>query len=626
MLSLIAPRSPALVNNNNNNNAIMSPSTMMTSVEPSSLQVDYDVNITDLYQAICNCDWDLAVESVRKSPEEARTWVVRHYADESEEEEEEKEIMWRFLPIHSACARDPPAYVISALLKAYPDGAHCVDDQGMYALHYACGNQASREVIRLLLVANSMAAKCADPRGMLPIHYLACWGPSSVSIIDMVMVANRDVGKAQDNDGNTPLDLAMEGDYPERNQVVVVLKRWLEKSSTRNGLMMSSAAAVAPATPPRTYTPTKMTTAMTTTTTSVNVPTPPPPAPPAVSAAAQEEEEEEAPVAAEAEEEHFVEEEIKDKELLQANDNDNVAAIVDNNEETLQEKTIEEEEEEETPQENNNNKEDPAADDLQSPRLAVNTHIDDQVEVNIMSSPLSQVHEEHENENTIAPRSGGGEEKESIGLSTIPSPRTVSRLRQEVTKLRMEKHQSDAEWEEKLKSSVQVLDNKCDEMIHQVEELKIALQEANTKITTLEKEAIAKDQIVVDTESQLSDALERIQGVEQEKEELQQDIGTLEEDNTKLIKEIESRNERLYSLTASIESMMERQELIMQAVNEKNAQLTEASQARRQNLKMLFDMEQEFMEAVMDDEMPEYEAQMREMESLTVMIAAMKDD
>jgi hypothetical protein len=187
-------------------------------------EVDYDKNITKLYEAITSCDWDVAIEAVNEMPREARTWVVRHYEDSDE-------IMWRFLPIHSACARQPPASVISALLKAYPQGAKCIDDQGMYPLHYACGNQASREVIRLLLVANPQAAKITDPRGMLPIHYLACWGPSSVSIIDMVLVAHRDVSDTTDADGNTALDLARDAEYPEKDAVVAALKRWFDKSN-----------------------------------------------------------------------------------------------------------------------------------------------------------------------------------------------------------------------------------------------------------------------------------------------------------------------------------------------------------------------------------------------------------
>eukprot|EP00548_Thalassiothrix_antarctica_P005248 CAMPEP_0194145412 /NCGR_PEP_ID=MMETSP0152-20130528/17410_1 /TAXON_ID=1049557 /ORGANISM="Thalassiothrix antarctica, Strain L6-D1" /LENGTH=498 /DNA_ID=CAMNT_0038845643 /DNA_START=36 /DNA_END=1532 /DNA_ORIENTATION=- len=185
-------------------------------------EVDFDKNITNLYQDITDSNWDAAIEALESGPHEARTWVVRYY-------EGSDEIMWRFLPLHSACARQPPASVISALLNSYPEAARCIDDQGMYPLHYASGNQASREVIRLLLVANPQAAKIPDPRGMLPIHYLACWGPSTVSIIDMVLVAHRDVAKITDEDGNTPMDLAKDGEYPEKDAVIEALKRWFER-------------------------------------------------------------------------------------------------------------------------------------------------------------------------------------------------------------------------------------------------------------------------------------------------------------------------------------------------------------------------------------------------------------
>lgn len=198
-------------------------------VSTSALEVDYEKNITTLYKAITDCDWDGAIDAATKHPEEARTWVVRHYDDS---ESATSEVMWRFLPIHSASARQPPREVVSALLKAYPDGAKCVDDQGMYALHYACGNQAHRDVIRMLLVAYPEAASLQDPNGMLPMHYLACWGPSESSIMDMVLVAYRQAGNSRDADGNTPLDLAIEGDYDERDQVVSMLKKWQLSSSS----------------------------------------------------------------------------------------------------------------------------------------------------------------------------------------------------------------------------------------------------------------------------------------------------------------------------------------------------------------------------------------------------------
>jgi biopolymer transport protein ExbB/TolQ len=538
------------------------------SVEPSSLEVDYDVNITPLYQAICNCDWDLAVQHVKTHPHEARTWVVRHY------EGEEKEIMWRFLPIHSACARDPPANVISALLKAYPEGSACVDDQGMYALHYACGNQASREVIRLLLVANSMAAKCADPRGMLPIHYLACWGPSSVSIIDMVMVANRDVGKAQDYDGNTPLDLAMEGDYPERNAVVSVLKRWLEKSS-------------------RQATPTAEKSRKRIESSSSNFVTTPTADEAAAAAAAvvtvpqhpedeenEEEEEEEQPVTPSSSRDH---------------DNDEAPP---------------------PPPSTSRNVETPSSRTPLSVSTAVEDNQDDYFEVKIMASI--------ENEEQAPPPHHPKEEMKA-NTTLTSSPRAVSRLQAQVSQLKLEKQTLEAAWEEKLKSSVQELDERCSELMHHVDELKLALDEANTKISVLEQEARDKNQVIMDTESQLTEALERLEQMEQENANLKQDIDTLEQDNVELTKGRDNHNERLQSMSVALQSMMERQDVIMQSVNDKNAQLMEASQARRQNLKMLFDMEHEFMEAVMGDESPDFEKQMKEMQALTAIVEAMKD-
>jgi ankyrin repeat protein len=209
-------------------------------IKPSGLEVDFGSNITALYSAITSCRWSDAVRAAEETPEEAKTWVVRRYDDE-DGEDGENEIMWRFLPIHSACARQPPASVLTALLNAYPDGAKCVDDQGMYSLHYACGNQASREVIRMLLMQFPGAAKLRDPRGMLPIHYLSCWGPSSISVVDMILVANRDVGNVKDEDGNTPLDLAMEGEYDDHDAVVAALKRWMNNTTGASSSVISGA-------------------------------------------------------------------------------------------------------------------------------------------------------------------------------------------------------------------------------------------------------------------------------------------------------------------------------------------------------------------------------------------------
>jgi hypothetical protein len=92
------------------------------------LEVDYENGVTDLYQAISNSQWEIAMNALKNKPHEARTWVVRYKEDAT------KGIQWRFLPLHSACARKPPKSVMTSLLQAHPAGAGSCDDQGMVSL------------------------------------------------------------------------------------------------------------------------------------------------------------------------------------------------------------------------------------------------------------------------------------------------------------------------------------------------------------------------------------------------------------------------------------------------------------------------------------------------------------
>jgi len=183
------------------------------------LEVDYDNNVTDLYRFIANSQWQEALQAVKRNPIEAKTWVVRYHEDE------DKGMMWRFLPIHSASARQPPEAVMTALIQAYPEGAECCDDQGKYALHYAAGNQASPAVIRVLLDAFPSAATTSDPEGKLPLHWIAISGPFDPSAIEPLVYGSKKLYNIVDDDGWTPLAYALEGDYPYRESMVEILKR-----------------------------------------------------------------------------------------------------------------------------------------------------------------------------------------------------------------------------------------------------------------------------------------------------------------------------------------------------------------------------------------------------------------
>ena len=180
----------------------------------SSFEVDYDLNPTTLYTSITNSNWDAASRACRLYPEEARTWVVRRERDEDGNlllmdanddaddgsENNSDNVLWRFLPLHSALARSPPAHFIKSLLKAYPQGLRERDASSMLPLHYACGNRASKDVIQLLLDESSSGGGYGyaagvweeDSNGMTALHYLGSWGQCQDGIVEMILRAAED--------------------------------------------------------------------------------------------------------------------------------------------------------------------------------------------------------------------------------------------------------------------------------------------------------------------------------------------------------------------------------------------------------------------------------------------------
>lgn len=199
------------------------------------LEVDFDVNVTDLYDAIGKSDWSAASEACRNNPIEAETWVVRRGVDEEDDEDASaaNSVLWRFLPLHSACARRPPSNVVRSLLQAYPEAASFKDESGMYPLHYACGNRASRSVIAQLIECFPRAVRESDPQGMLPLHYTAQWGPSEDSVVELLLDEYTAGVSALNGDGMSPLDLCREGNFDGWQNVLMTMKRAQKGGSGR---------------------------------------------------------------------------------------------------------------------------------------------------------------------------------------------------------------------------------------------------------------------------------------------------------------------------------------------------------------------------------------------------------
>ena len=148
-------------------------------------ECDYDINPPGLYSAVHTRQWGLALDRIKVFPEEAKIWVHRMGVEEGNGENEadnrmttprnapegnetRKVLRWRMLPIHAAIIFNAPMGVIQGLLKAYPIGATCADDQGMLPLHLAFRSQSDEEVVLALLDVYPEAMEQGDLKGRVP--------------------------------------------------------------------------------------------------------------------------------------------------------------------------------------------------------------------------------------------------------------------------------------------------------------------------------------------------------------------------------------------------------------------------------------------------------------------------
>jgi len=142
-------------------------------------EVDYDVNPTLLYKFIEQRQWEDAKEHCKVAPREAGTWVVRHEwknknADEciDYENDIDKVVRWRMLPIHSAVIFKAPLDLVKAVLEAYPEGIHGPDDRMMLPIHLCCRHLTNLDVAKYLIEKDRESLTRTDYKGRTPLIIL----------------------------------------------------------------------------------------------------------------------------------------------------------------------------------------------------------------------------------------------------------------------------------------------------------------------------------------------------------------------------------------------------------------------------------------------------------------------
>jgi len=139
----------------------------------TKLECDYDINPSELYQAIEACQWDhirnfsktsYYDEEMKKASfkEQANTWVVR--------KEIGGKLRWRMLPLHAVMIFKCPYDVVEAIFLAAPNCVQSKDDRGMLPLHLAFRHAALDDVINLLITSCTSTIKVKDRKGRIPLE------------------------------------------------------------------------------------------------------------------------------------------------------------------------------------------------------------------------------------------------------------------------------------------------------------------------------------------------------------------------------------------------------------------------------------------------------------------------
>ena len=150
--------------------------TFLANPPETSLECDYDKNVTNLYDAIEKGAWDsimsfltsqkwsfVSFQNDPQCPEaQVRTWVTRF--------DQNGHVRWSQLPLHAAIIFHAPQSIVEALIELYPLSVQCTDDQRMLPLHLAVRVGANDGIMNLLIQSFPGALQAKNQSGRLPYY------------------------------------------------------------------------------------------------------------------------------------------------------------------------------------------------------------------------------------------------------------------------------------------------------------------------------------------------------------------------------------------------------------------------------------------------------------------------
>jgi len=147
--------------------------------------MDYFLTPTPLFKSIESQNLKKTLHILQTKPEQASIWIVRRCNTSlppssssgsspllSSATNRNPNVVWKRLPIHEACLRNPCVNLMEALINAYPTGMKLSDAAGRLPLHHACIHGVNEQVILKMILVHPESMLVEDMWGKTPLKVL----------------------------------------------------------------------------------------------------------------------------------------------------------------------------------------------------------------------------------------------------------------------------------------------------------------------------------------------------------------------------------------------------------------------------------------------------------------------
>jgi chromosome segregation ATPase len=211
----------------------------------------------------------------------------------------------------------------------------------------------------------------------------------------------------------------------------------------------------------------------------------------------------------------------------------------------------------------------------------------------------------------------------SSSIDTI-SPRSINRLRTEISKLKQEHKAKEDKWEEQLVLSKQSWKMQVQQLEDRLSGQKEELEQLSNQLEESKREALDKMLELEHANHQIAQLEDELVATQEERDGLRMTLAELTEQHDVQKRRSENMDDRLGSLSASLQSMMADQLKVVTAMRDRDGAIQRVAKVRIELLRDMLKQEEELDSRFGNNEdlQKAVDKQSREMDAIAAVIAA----